>query len=128
MEIIVKITDKPIQPESSPQGNNNIGAIVEFRGVVRKVENGKAISAIKYEAYNPMAEQTMIKVLQRLSRDYPCEFVKVVHRIGVVPVGEPAIVVQVGAIHRAEAFGMLSAFMDELKRDVPIWKTEVFYI
>jgi len=44
------------------------------------------------------------------------------HRLGRVPVGEASILVRIEAKHRVEAFGMLFAFMDRLKRDVPIWK------
>jgi molybdopterin synthase catalytic subunit len=57
-----------------------------------------------------------------LSAEYPCHDVEIWHRIGRVPVGEASILVRIEAKHRAEAFGMLAAFMDRLKHDVPIWK------
>jgi molybdopterin synthase catalytic subunit len=46
----------------------------------------------------------------------------VIHRVGIVPVGEAAIYVGIAARHRAEAFGLLDEFMNRLKQDVPIWK------
>ena len=54
-------------------------------------------------------------------------FVKVLsasHRLGIVPVGEAAIYVGVRSSHRSDGFHMLAEFMDELKKDVPIWKME----
>jgi len=98
---------------------------VEFVGVVRGTEGGRAISALRYEAYRPMAENQMRKILLELNRSHPCLRARVIHRIGVVPVGEAAIHVSVEAVHRAEAFALVSVFMDRLKEDVPIWKAAV---
>jgi molybdopterin synthase catalytic subunit len=46
----------------------------------------------------------------------------ILHRTGIVPVGEAAIIIRATARHRAEAFALVSGFMDRLKQDVPIWK------
>ena len=101
------------------------GALVEFTGIVRNMEDRHVILALRYEAYQPMAENQMRRILNELFEAHPCLRVKVLHRIGVVPVGQAAIYVGVEAIHRAEAFAMASGFMDRLKQDVPIWKTGV---
>jgi len=98
------------------------GAWVEFVGLVRGDEGQQAITALEYEAYAPMAEREMRRILESLGAARPCLYVRVVHRTGVVPVGEAAIGVGVAAAHRAEAFALLAEFMDRLKKDVPIWK------
>ncbi|MEJ0000633.1 MAG: molybdenum cofactor biosynthesis protein MoaE [Verrucomicrobiota bacterium] len=98
------------------------GAVVRFEGRVRGSEDGRAIRALVYEAYQPMAERQMEKIVRELAARHPCLAVRVRHRIGEVPVGEIAIVVEALAAHRAEAFAVASAFMDRLKQDVPIWK------
>jgi molybdopterin synthase catalytic subunit len=98
------------------------GAVAEFWGIVRADEEGAAIAALEYEAYQPMAERVMRDMLDDLGRRHPCLFVRVRHRVGVVPVGEAALHVLVAARHRAAAFAMLGEFMDRLKQDVPIWK------
>ena len=100
------------------------GALVEFTGIVRDKEQGRGISALRYEAYQPMAENQMRRILNDLGSEHPCLHVKVLHRIGLVPVGSAAIYIAVEAVHRAEAFALASGFMDRLKLDVPIWKTE----
>jgi molybdopterin molybdotransferase len=61
-------------------------------------------------------------LLTELSAQYPCLSACVIHRVGVVPVGEAAIYVGIASAHRAEGFALLAAFMDRLKQDVPIWK------
>ena len=49
---------------------------------------------------------------------------EVIHRLGTVPVGETSLFVRVRAPHRSEAFQLLTSFLDRLKQDVPIWKTQ----
>lgn len=99
-----------------------VGAWVEFRGIVRGEENGKVIAALEYEAYPEMAVREMRRLLTELSAIHPCLAAQVIHRVGLIPVGEAAIYVGIAARHRAEGFALLAAFMDRLKQDVPIWK------
>lgn len=109
---------------SVPDGG--VGALAEFTGWVRGEENGAGIGGLVYEAYQPMAEREIERIVRELAASLPVAGVKVVHRIGRVPVGEAAIYVAVTARHRAEAFALLTGFMDRLKQDVPIWKTDTF--
>jgi molybdopterin synthase catalytic subunit len=111
-EPIVLKTDVP--PEA--------GAVVRFEGRVRGAEQGRAIRALVYEAYQPMAERQMEKILREIGEKHQCLSVRVRHRVGEVRVGEIAVAVEALAAHRAEAFALASAFMDRLKEDVPIWK------
>lgn len=122
MEIEIQLTGHPIPAQAPPPSVNPLGAWVEFRGVVREEEGGKPIAALEYEAYSPMAEREMRRILQELADRLPCLAARVIHRVGVVPVGEAAIYVGIAGRHRTEAFEMLGAFMDQLKQDVPIWK------
>ena len=99
--------------------------MAEFTGLVRGEEQGAPIAGLVYEAYQPMAETVMRRLLTELGVAHPCVAVRVQHRIGPVRVGEAAIHIAVHSRHRAEAFALLAAFMDRLKQDVPIWKTGV---
>ncbi|MCX7867363.1 molybdopterin synthase catalytic subunit [Limisphaera sp. VF-2] len=103
-----------------------VGAQVEFLGIVRSEENGRPIAALEYEAYQPMAECEIERLLNELGSAHPCHTVQVLHRLGIVPVGEAAIIVRVLAAHRQEAFSLLARFMDRLKQDVPIWKCKAW--
>ena len=124
MQIEVNITTQRIDLRRELPGGSHgsVGAVAEFAGLVRGEESGRPIAALEYEAYSPMAENVMRQIIEELGRQQPCLFVRVTHRVGVVPVGESAIHIVVGARHRAEAFAMLTGFMDQLKQDVPIWK------
>jgi len=124
--MIVEITifDHPIDPRAPlpPEIVGRAGAVAEFTGLIRAEENGRLIGALDYEAYQPMAEHTMRALAEDLGARHPCLFLRVVHRIGTVPVGEAAIHIIAASAHRAAALGLVADFMDRLKQDVPIWK------
>jgi molybdopterin synthase catalytic subunit len=122
MKIHIEITREALRARGAASEVGGVGAVVEFAGVVRGEEDGAAIAALDYEAYEKMAWSEMEKIARDLAGQFPCDSIEVIHRIGRVPVGEASIVVRIEAKHRAEAFGMLGEFMDRMKRDVPIWK------
>jgi molybdopterin synthase catalytic subunit len=126
MELHIRFSSDPIgRSQPLPVDSLAAGARVDFFGTVRELEAGAGIRGLRYEIYESMAEKQLVRILCELEVQYPCEAVAVVHRSGEVLVGEAAVYVGVTARHRAEAFGMLSALMNRLKREVPIWKAEV---
>jgi molybdopterin synthase catalytic subunit len=124
MRIAIEFTRQPItRPDPAAcLANGRIGAWVEFAGVVRGLENGIPIAALEYEAYETMARQVMHNILDDLATRLACESTSIIHRIGVVPVGELAIWIGVASSHRGPALALVAEFMDQLKLDVPIWK------
>jgi len=123
VKIEILISEAVITP-SAIAAHPEVGALAEFTGTVRGSENDQPIAALVYEAYQPMAETVMRRLLTELSTEHPCIAVRVQHRVGIIRVGETAIHIAVLAKHRAPAFALLTAFMDRLKQDVPIWKTD----
>jgi molybdopterin synthase catalytic subunit len=121
--IEAKLTTGAI-PHPLPITCGEEGAVTEFRGLVRPFENGQRIAGLRYEAYEEMAEREMKRILGDLQGVHPFTHAEVWHRVGFVPAGEAAVSVAIAAKHRGEAFAAQSAFMDRLKQDVPIWKTE----
>jgi molybdopterin molybdotransferase len=123
MEIEIQLTNEPIAGKIFPPASLGAhGAWLEFRGVVRGEENGRSISALEYEAYPEMAEREIRRILESLAAKHPCLAAKVIHRVGIIPVGDTAIYVGVASAHRGEAIALLAGFMNQLKQDVPIWK------
>lgn len=124
MQIDITLTSQPIEghPDWPGERVGQAGAVARFRGIVRGEEEGRRIVALEYEAYASMAERVMRRILDELGAAHPCDYVRVIHRLGVIPVGETAIEVLAASAHRAEPFALLAAFMDQLKQDVPIWK------
>jgi len=102
--------------------SNGMGAVIYFLGVVRGTEEGNAIEAIEYEAFQRMAEHQFSLLFDEMEKRWPIESVRLVHRVGTVKVNEPSLWVEVVAPHRGEAFAACEWLIDEMKRVVPIWK------
>lgn len=98
------------------------GAIVDFWGVVRKLEDGREIEGIDYETNGAMAEHQLAMIAEQAIAEFKLERVLIHHRIGFVAVGEPSLFLRVTAAHRAAAFAASKWIVDELKQKVPIWK------
>ncbi|HEX5221284.1 MAG TPA: molybdenum cofactor biosynthesis protein MoaE [Verrucomicrobiae bacterium] len=103
-----------------------MGAVVNFLGVVRGEEDGKAISAIDYEAFEKMVTHQFNLLFDEMAKRWPVESVRLIHRIGIVRVNEPSLWVEIAAPHRGEAFAACQWLIDEMKRVVPIWKRPQF--
>jgi molybdopterin synthase catalytic subunit len=123
VKILILLTSEPIIPSPEPKDPSS-GAVLTFSGVVRDHEETGPILSLFYEAYQPMAKNIMRQILEELSLKYPCTSAEVVHRFGHIPAGETSLWIRVHAPHRAEAFALLTHFIDRLKNDVPIWKTK----
>lgn len=124
MEITIELTRESIaRPQiwSAPL-DLETGSLVEFYGIVRETEGAAKISSLRYEAYASMAEKVMREKIAALEKKHPCQAIRIVHRLGIVPKGESAIYVGIQSRHRQEGFLFLQEFMDEFKKDVPIWK------
>ncbi len=122
MEINIAFTFSPIDFTPSPLPSHEIGAVVEFQGIVRATEGAAQISGLDYEAYEPMARRQLIGHIRELSTLHPCAAVVFIHRLGHVPVGEASLLVRVFSKHRGAALALCGELIDRMKADVPIWK------
>ena len=121
----VSITQAPLELPAR-ENDPAAGAIVDFWGVVRGLEEGREITGIEYEAHGPMAEHQMRGLAESATNKFGLTKVVVHHRIGFVPAAEASIVVRVASAHRPAAFSATQWIMDELKRTVPIWKHPIY--
>ena len=101
------------------------GAAVEFLGIVRGEEDGRPIAHLDYEAYEPMAERLIARLVHDAKQRWDLHTVYVRHRLGRVNVGELAVAIGVHAPHREQAFDACRFLIDVIKQDAPIWKTSV---
>lgn len=122
MEKHIAFTHSPILVPALARPSREIGAAVEFSGIVREMENGRALAGLHYEAYEPMAARQLDRIFDELNAAHSCAAVHFIHRLGWVPVGEASLFIRVLAAHRGEALRFLAAVIDRMKADVPIWK------
>jgi molybdopterin synthase catalytic subunit len=55
---------------------------------------------------------------------FPVHHIRVVHRCGIVPAGEPIVFAAAAAAHRRPAFEAADFLMDRLKTEAVFWKRE----
>lgn len=126
MTVEVVLCDGPLE---SPAGDGwrpaGAGAVVVFEGIVRGEEDGKHISGLEYEAYEPMASRQIERICRELIAEHGVIGMRVEHSRGRVAVGACSFRLRVASAHRKEAIRAMEAFIDLLKQDVPIWKRAV---
>jgi molybdopterin synthase catalytic subunit len=99
--------------------------VVTFTGAVRNETRGRRVVRLEYEAYGAMAERKLAEIGAAVTREHRAE-VAIVHRVGVLMPGDAAVVIAASAPHRTPAFRACEACIEWLKKDVPIWKREVY--
>jgi molybdopterin synthase catalytic subunit len=111
-----------------PEITLGAGAIVEFFGNVRPLENGEQIDGIEYEAHREMAEHQLRRIAHEASQRFDLLAIRLHHCVGFVAAGETSLSLRVAAAHRGAAFEASRWIVDELKKRVPIWKSVRFRV
>jgi molybdopterin synthase catalytic subunit len=123
-----KIVDRPLEGlDLEDQVRTEAdGAVIVFRGVARRFSRGRDVVHLEYEAYPEMAEKVMAQIGDEIKSRWPVSGIAIVHRTGVLGIGEASVAIAVAAPHRGEAFEAAQYAIDRLKGIVPIWKKEVW--
>jgi molybdopterin synthase catalytic subunit len=101
------------------------GAVVSFQGVVRDHDHGRTVTLLEYEGH-PTAAAVLREVADEIAADPTVFAVAVSHRVGVLRIGDVALVAAVSTAHRAAGFAACARLVDEVKARLPIWKRQVF--
>ena len=104
------------------------GGINVFLGTTRgeRSADGKDLASLDYEAYESMALEQMRKLASQARQRWPVLKLALLHRVGRVALGEASVIIAVSCPHRGEAFEACRWLIDALKKDVAIWKKEVW--
>jgi len=103
------------------------GAVVTFVGRARdRADDGREVLELEYEVYPEMAGAVLREIADEAEARWPGSSVAVVHRTGVVPIGEAAVAIVVAAPHRSEAYEANRYVIEAIKQRLPIWKRERF--
>jgi molybdopterin synthase catalytic subunit len=123
--LALRSTPLSVQEVLDAVAASEAGGVVSFTGVVRDTDGGRAVTELEYEAH-PQAEAALRRVAEAVAADLPVLGLAAVHRTGLLAVGDLAVVVAASAPHRDEAFEAARRLIDDLKREAPIWKRQVF--
>src|SRR5438067_9729629 len=125
---VYKIVDGPIEAIALEDAvrTDADGAVIVFRGVARRYSRGREVVHLEYEAYPEMAEKVMAEIGDEIKTRWEISEVAIVHRTGVLEIGQASVVIAIASPHRGEAFAAGQYAIDRLKQVVPIWKKEVW--
>jgi molybdopterin converting factor subunit 1 len=101
------------------------GAVVTFSGTVRNHARGRQVTRLFYEAYERMALAQLEAVAAEVEGAISGVRIAVHHRLGMLEIGDVAVMIAASSAHRAEAFDACRRTIDRLKEQVPIWKREI---
>ncbi|OBG19154.1 molybdenum cofactor biosynthesis protein MoaE [Mycolicibacterium celeriflavum] len=122
------LSDQLIEPAEHEAlvANAAAGAVVSFAGVVRDHDDGREVVRLEYSAH-PSAPQTLADVAAEIAAGATgVRAIAVSHRIGVLEIGDAALVAAVAADHRAAAFETCARLVDVVKERLPVWKHQYF--
>jgi molybdopterin synthase catalytic subunit len=126
---LVGLTDARIDVDALEAGvaGPGHGALVTFVGRARDTsDDGREVLDLEYEAYQEMAEAVLREIAAEAERRWPGTVVAVVHRVGLVPLGEAAVAIVSAAAHRSAAYEANRHVIEAIKERLPIWKRELF--
>ncbi|MBI4238332.1 MAG: molybdenum cofactor biosynthesis protein MoaE [Deltaproteobacteria bacterium] len=124
--ILVTTESLSIDSAYAALADERAGGVVLFVGRVRDTHQGRAVTAIHYEAYLPMAVAECERLLTEAAAQWALCRGVLWHRVGRLAVGDVSVVIGVAAAHRDTAFPAARWLIDTLKARVPIWKQECF--
>lgn len=102
------------------------GAVASFVGLVREQNQGRRVSFLEYEAYEPLAVRALQRIVDEAREHWPSTRVGVQHRTGRLELGDASVVIVAASPHRADAFAACRYAIERVKQIVPIWKHEHF--
>jgi len=122
----VELTKTPIDMAPLHAAASTDGALCLFAGIVRDHNAGREVRHLEYEAYEEMALPLMRQIANSVIERWPVTYVRIVHRLGRMEIGDVSVAIAITSAHRVEAFEACRYAIDTLKRKVPIWKKEFY--
>ncbi|MFW2514615.1 molybdenum cofactor biosynthesis protein MoaE [Demequina sp. SO4-13] len=100
------------------------GAVATFLGQVRDHDPSVEgeVTHLEYSAH-PDAEAEIARIAREICPDGAA--LAVTHRVGLLAVGDAAIIAAVASPHRAQAFETCRELVERVKAELPVWKREI---
>ena len=102
------------------------GANILFLGSTRNTFADRPVRQLAYQSYAPLALRSFQSIAQKVHEEFGLVKVCIVHRLGVVEVGEDSIAIAVSAQHRTAAWRAGEMALERCKERAEIWKREDF--
>jgi MoaE-MoaD fusion protein len=123
-----RVTSDPLDVNavSAIVSSPDCGAVATFIGLVRNENGGRRVLWLDYEAYEPLAVKSFVRIDEEAGERWPSIGLAIHHRIGRLEIGEASVVIAAVSPHRADAFAACRYAIERIKQIAPIWKHEHF--
>src|SRR5690242_1704528 len=105
-------------------GDNTIGGVASFIGLVRDIGGADRIAALTLEHYPGMTEKKLAEIEAEANRRWPLSASLIIHRFGRLEPGDRIVLVATASPHREAALAACHFLIDWLKTEAPFWKSE----
>jgi molybdopterin synthase catalytic subunit len=125
---MIKITDKPLSPESivNEVRTPGSGCALSYVGLIRNTSYGKQVASVEYGDADGSAEEGLRRIADELKQTWELNEVSIYHRIGKLSVGDINLVIAISSAHRGEAFAACQRAVDLFKEKLPTSKVETY--
>lgn len=120
--------------------HSSCGANLIFTGSTRETNRGRDVTKLDYDAFEEMSGPEMARIFLECRARFgsagtpgdegydPTRRLRMLcqHRVGVVEVGCPSVVIAVASPHRETSFEACRFLIDTLKERLPVWKKEIY--
>ena len=104
-----------------------VGSILTFTGIVRNTsKDGKLINSLEIDAYEELANQSIDKICKEIRKIPGIVDVIIIHFKGVFEIKDELVHVIIASSHREEGFKALRLAVERYKKEIAVWKKEVF--
>ena len=100
------------------------GATVLFTGSVRELNDDRAVSGIQYQAYEGMAQEELVRIVEEACARFNTTHIVAEHRVGTLSLGDISVAVAAAHPRRGGAFDAARYVIEQIKVRLPIWKLE----
>jgi molybdopterin synthase catalytic subunit len=130
MSIVARVEENSLKPEQElsallEQATRD-GAVVSFVGIARpESKSGQAVDTLVLEHHPTLTRQSLEDIAVAAAQRFDVSHVRIVHRCGEIPAGEPIVFAGAASLHRRAAFDAADYLMDRLKTEAFFWKKEI---
>lgn len=121
MRLLLEAFDPAAELAAFTGEQTESGGIASFLGQVRA---GGGVEALELRHYQPLTLPGMRGLADQALKRWELGGLLIIHRSGLMQVGDPIVLVAAAARHRRDAFAAAEFAMDHLKSESWFWKRE----
>ncbi len=105
----------------------DVGSILTFTGIVRNTsKEGKPIRKLEIDAYEELANNSINKICKEIKEMPGIVEIIIVHFKGSFDLTDELVHVFIASSHREEGFTALRHAVERYKKEIAVWKKEMF--